>query len=461
MSQVATEQQWKTKYRELVQELEDKERAWAKLEAALRAAAGKLAVAAFGQSPELDAAIDHVMAVLRTDPMALSLDSSMTGLMRALKAESAVETKSAPPGPGAAPGRVVIVPTASAVTDEIVSLLRAFVRRLAEMPPLVETAATLARRLEIGVPQGGWEPFLCSVADAVGEVVNVLESKRRELEQFLEQVTHQLAEFEGWTRWQAGAAQSRRADTLGLEATVQAEMVHLNEEVVASPDLAYLKTKVKARLDNVARELLDFRHKEERRQAEDETRASELKQEVAKLKGRTDELVKLCAEQETRLMTDPLTGAHSRYAYERRLEEEFQRWQRHSQPLSFSVWDIDLFKGVNDTFGHEAGDRLLRGVADLLGRNKRAEDFLARVGGEEFVLLLPMTPLEGAVAVAEKLRSVIEAAAFRHHGQPVKVTVSSGLTEFRGGDTPTTVYERADRAMYQAKQQGRNRCVAV
>ena len=93
MPQVATEQQWKTKYRELVEELEDKERAWSKLEAALRAAAGKLAVAAFGQSPELDAAIDHVMAVLRTDPTMLNLDSSMTGLMRALKAESAIETE--------------------------------------------------------------------------------------------------------------------------------------------------------------------------------------------------------------------------------------------------------------------------------------------------------------------------------------------------------------------------------
>ena len=160
-------------------------------------------------------------------------------------------------------------------------------------------------------------------------------------------------------------------------------------------------------------------------------------------------------------MIDSLTGAHSRYAYERRLEEEFQRWQRHSQPLSFAVWDIDHFKNVNDSFGHEAGDRLLRGVADLLDRHKRAEDFLARIGGEEFVLLLPMTPLEGAVAVTEKLRAAIEAAAFRHHGEPVTVTISSGLTEFRAGDTPTTVYERADRAMYQAKEQGRNRCVAL
>lgn len=459
MPQVATDQQWKSKYRELVQELEDKERAWAKLEAALRAAAGKLAVAALGQSPELDAAVDHVMAVLRTDPTMLNLDSSMTGLMRALKAEATLELKSTLAG--AAPGGVVIVPTASAVTDEIVALLRALVRRLSEIPPLAETAGSLARRLELGVPENGWEAFLRSVADAVGEVASRLESQRRELEQFLEQVTQQLADFEDWTRWQADAAQSRRADTAGLSQTVQAEMVTLQQEVSASPDLAYLKTKVQARLDNVAREIMEFRHKEAQRHAEDERRAGELATEVSNLKGRTDELMKLCAEQETRLMSDSLTGAHSRYAYESRIAEEFQRWQRHSQPLAFSIWDIDLFKRVNDSYGHEAGDRLLRGVAELLARNKRSEDFLARIGGEEFVLLLPMTTLESATSVAEKLRLVVEAAAFRHHGEPVHVTISAGLTELRAGDTPTSVFERADRALYQAKQEGRNRCAAL
>jgi len=459
MAQVATEQQWKTKYRELVDELEEKERAWAKLENALRVAAGKLAMAALGQSPELDAAIDHVMAVLRTDPTMLNLDSSMTGLMRALKAESVIELKSTPEG--TAPGGVVIVPTASAVTDEIVSLLRALVRRLAQIAPLAETANTLSRRLEIGVSEGGWEPFLVSVADAVGEVASRLEAQRRELEDFLEQVTRQLADFEEWTRWQAGAAQGRRDDTASLSLSVQTEMVNLQHEVASSPDVAYLKTKVQARLDNVARELMEFRHKESQRHAEDERRAAELNKEIAKLKGRTDELAKLCAEQEARLMVDSLTGCHSRYAYERRLNEEFQRWQRHSQPLAFSIWDIDLFKRVNDSYGHEAGDRLLRGVAELFAHNKRAEDFLARIGGEEFVLLLPMTTLEAAASVAEKLRGVIEGAAFRHHGEPVRVTISAGLTDFRADDTPTSVYERADRALYQAKQQGRNRCIAV
>jgi diguanylate cyclase len=383
----------------------------------------------------------------------------MTGLMRALKAEAAVELKSAPAG-ATSGGGVVIVPTASAVTDEVVSLLGALVRRLAQIPPLAEAAAALSRRLELGVPEGGWEPFLRSVADAVGEVASRLEAQRRELEEFLEQVTQQLAEFEDWTRWQADTAQSRREDTAGLSLTVQAEMVNLQQEMTSSPDIAYLKTKVQARLDNVARELMDFRHKEARRHAEDERRASELSKEISKLKGRTDELVKLCAEQEARLMIDSLTGCHSRYAYERRLAEEFQRWQRHAQPLSFSIWDIDLFKRINDSYGHEAGDRLLRGVAELFGRSKRAEDFLARIGGEEFVLLLPMTKLDAAQGVAEKLRVAVETAAFRHHGEPVPVTISCGLTEFRAGDTATSVYERADRALYQAKQQGRNRCVA-
>jgi len=459
MAQVSTEHQWKDKYRELVRELEDKEHAWSRLEAALRAAAGKLAVAALGRSPELDAAIDHVMAVLRTDPTALNLDSSMTGLVRALKAEAAVETKSAPPG--AAAGGVVIVPTASAVTDEIVILLRALVRRLAEMPPLAETAATLTRRLEIGVPEAGWEPFLRSVADAVGEVVTALEAQRRELENFLEQVTQQLSEFENWAKWQTDAAQSRRDDTAGLEQTVQVEMQVLNQEVASSPDLAYLKTRVQARLDGVAQQLREFRHKEQRRHAEDERRTSELRGEITKLKGRTAELAEICAEQEARLMIDSLTNTHSRYAYERRLDEEFQRWQRHAQPLSFSIWDIDLFKRINDSYGHDAGDRLLRGVADLFGTNKRAEDFLARIGGEEFVLLLPMTSLEAAKNVADKLRAAVENAVFRHHGAPVPVTISCGLTEFRAGDTPTSVYERADRALYEAKAAGRNRCVSA
>jgi len=456
MAQVATESQWKDKYRELVREIVEKERAWAALEAALRGVAGKLAIAATGRSAELDAAIDQVMAVLRTDPTALELDSSMTVLMRALKAEAAPEPKSGPP---AAPD--VVEPPTSGVAEEIVVLLRALVRRLAEMPPLAEKAMKLSRRLESGVPENGWDPFLRSVADAVGSVVKALEAQRGELESFLDQVTQQLSGFENWAEQQADATQARHDDTGVLEQTVQVEMRALHQEAVSSLDVGYLKTRIQVRLDGVAQQIREFREKEQQRHAEEEQRTSELRVEIAKLKGRTAELSEICAEQEGRLMIDSLTNTHSRYAYERRIDEEFKRWQRHSQPLSFSILDIDFFKRVNDTYGHDAGDRLLRGVADLVGRNKRAEDFLARLGGEEFVLLLSMTSLEAAKNVVEKLRVSVAHAVFRHHGEAVPVTISCGLTEFRAGDTPATVYERADRALYEAKEGGRNRCVAA
>jgi diguanylate cyclase len=236
-------------------------------------------------------------------------------------------------------------------------------------------------------------------------------------------------------------------------------MHQLLRDVDDSPDIAALKSNVQTRLDTVAKQLHEFRKNEERRNAESEARSAQLQQEVGRLKARTHELAELCESQEKRLMLDPLTGAHSRYAYERRLSEEHQAWLRHEHPLTYTIWDLDGFKRINDQLGHEAGDRLLRAVAEILTRNKRESDFLARLGGEEFVLLLPSTTLAEGLTAAEKLRKVIEAAAFQHKGQRARVTISCGLTEFRPGDTPDVVYDRADRALYAAKQAGRSRCL--
>ena len=464
MAGVAAEAQWKDKYRELVRDYETKERQWSALEHALRAAAGKLAFAAMGQNPALDKAVESVLGALRTNLSAANLDASMSGLVRALQipkaeeapapAKPAVATISAParPAPAAQPS-----PATAAVDVEV--LLRGLLAALARTPALAEVAGKLERKLDAGVVAADWAPYLRSVADSVAAVIADIQAQRRELEEFLEQVTRQLAEFEDWSTWQEGEARSRQADTIGLEHTVTAEMRGLHKEVEDSRDLTALKVKVQSRLDTVAQQLLAFRDSEGRRLAESERRTVELKREVTKLKGRTTELIRLCADQENRLMLDSLTGVHSRYAYEQRLEEEYQRWQRHAQPLTFSIWDVDLFKRINDTCGHDAGDRLLRGIADILGRHKRVEDFLARIGGEEFVLLLPMTAIEAAKTVTEKIRAAVEHTEFRHHGQHVPVTISCGLTEFRAGDTPTVVYERADGALYQAKLQGRNRCV--
>jgi diguanylate cyclase len=470
MPGVAAEGQWKDKYRELVRVYETKEREWSALEHALRAAAGKLAFAAMGQSAALDKAVESVLSALRANISSANLDASMSGLVRALQlpkedppAEERVASSNKPSLVATAAPAQPAPPSVSsaAVSDDIEPLLRGLLDALAGTPALAEAAGKLERRLDDGLSMADWAPYLRSVADSIAAVIGDLQKQRRELEEFLEQVTRQLAEFEDWSTWQEGEAKSRQADTLGLESTVTAEMRGLTKEVEDSRDLAALKVKVQSRLDTVAQQLVAFRDSEGRRLAESERRAVELKRELTKLKGRTTELIRLCADQENRLMLDSLTGVHSRYAYEQRLEEEFQRWQRHAQPLTFSIWDVDFFKRINDTCGHDAGDRLLRGIADILGHHKRVEDFLARIGGEEFVLLLPMTASDAAKSVADKIRAAVERTEFRHHGQPVPVTISCGLTEFRKGDTPTVVYERADAALYEAKQQGRNRCVSA
>jgi diguanylate cyclase len=215
------------------------------------------------------------------------------------------------------------------------------------------------------------------------------------------------------------------------------------------------------RLDSVAAQLREFRTSEELRFAEAEKRNIQLRNELSQFKTKTDNLTRLCQSQTEQLMLDALTKVHSRYAYETRLTEEYERWRRHRQPLTFSIWDIDHFKTVNDTFGHEAGDRLLQLIASILNKHKRAEDFVARIGGEEFVVLLPLTDCDAALTIANRLRTAIGSAGFHYRGKPEQITISCGLTEFRADDTPAAVYNRADKALYEAKQAGRDRCVAL
>jgi diguanylate cyclase len=463
MADAAADAKWKDRYRELVRDLEDKERHWTALEAALRKAAGKLALAAMGQGKALDSALEKVVGALQSDISPPQLDASVSQLVRALQIDETESPASGLAGAesDAAAGRQPAAGAAREAGVDLEKTLAAFVAGIARVPALSLVATTVQRELGPGTTPAEAAALLEHIANAVADVIASLQSQRADLESFLDQVTRQLAFLERWTGWQLDAAQSRRDDNIGLERTFEHEMSGLKRDVDELHDVATIKVKVQTRLDAVADQLRTFRESEERRSAENERHAEELRREVAQLKTRTSELAEICAAQENRLMIDSLTGVHSRYAYEARINEEHQRWQRHSQPLTYTIWDIDHFKRINDQYGHEAGDRLLRAVAEILNRHKRAEDFLARIGGEEFVLLLPMTALDAGLVVANKLRVAIEETAFRHKRQPERITISCGVTEFRAGDTPVAVYARADEALYKAKEQGRNRCVSV
>ena len=162
---------------------------------------------------------------------------------------------------------------------------------------------------------------------------------------------------------------------------------------------------------------------------------------------------------EREALADSLTGAHNRRWLNERLPRFVARHRRDETPLSVMVLDVDHFKRINDVFGHAAGDHVLRLMADTLHAALRPGDFVARFGGEEFVVILPGTPLFGAAAAAERVRARIANASFANEEAPAlpPVQVSIGISDLQAEDTAATLLSRADAALYRAKQNGRNR----
>jgi two-component system, cell cycle response regulator len=160
-----------------------------------------------------------------------------------------------------------------------------------------------------------------------------------------------------------------------------------------------------------------------------------------------------------RLMTvDGLTQLFNRRYFNETLEREVNRCRRYSRPLSLFIFDIDHFKKTNDSYGHVAGDALLRQLAQVVKPRMRREDILARVGGEEFAAILPEVGRDGALATAEKVRETVAMTHFPFEELTITTSVSIGVTELDlTNDDPKALYARADAALYRAKSGGRNR----
>ncbi len=155
---------------------------------------------------------------------------------------------------------------------------------------------------------------------------------------------------------------------------------------------------------------------------------------------------------------DPLTRVSNRKHFNHELENEFRRARRYGRPLSLLMLDLDHFKKVNDTFGHQAGDYVLRHTAEVVRESLRAQDLFARYGGEEFALVLPETTLDNAVALAEKLRARVEQGRYEHDGRAIAVTLSIGVATLEPSHAEhEELVASADRQLYAAKKGGRNR----
>lgn len=155
--------------------------------------------------------------------------------------------------------------------------------------------------------------------------------------------------------------------------------------------------------------------------------------------------------------TDPLTGIANRRAYDAAIEEQFREFQEQGTTFGLIMLDVDHFKKFNDEHGHQAGDEVLRGVAEVLKATMRTTDVVARFGGEEFCALLPATNIEETKVAAERLRAAIAEARFEFEGKQLQVTASVGAATAIESDTTDLLLKRADEALYDAKKNGRNR----
>ncbi|HEY9722729.1 MAG TPA: GGDEF domain-containing protein [Oscillatoriaceae cyanobacterium] len=187
-----------------------------------------------------------------------------------------------------------------------------------------------------------------------------------------------------------------------------------------------------------------------------------LQREEKRRRTRLDNLATLYRDAQQRAITDGLTGLTTHLFFQEQLSQRFHESRRHGGTLSVMLVDVDHFKRINDTFGHPMGDEVLRQVAQAVKNEARTGDTVARYGGEELALVLPLTDLHGALIMAERIRASIEAIEI-YDAQTRRlppVTASLGIAQLQLGDAdPTALIERADRALYAAKHGGRNQVV--
>jgi diguanylate cyclase len=224
-------------------------------------------------------------------------------------------------------------------------------------------------------------------------------------------------------------------------------------------DLRQLKSLLSDRLDTLASCLAE-------QQAIQTKLNQDAREHIDNLSGRLQQLESETTELRTRLkiehstaMRDSLTGLPNRLAYVEYINQEIARLHRFHRPFCLLVWDIDHFRSINDRFGHKAGDKTLVVIAETLSASIRDTDFVGRFGGEEFVMVLAGSEQDAALKLANGMREDVATCGFNSQGKPVNVSISCGITQYRDTDSLESAFERADQALFQAKTEGRNRCV--
>jgi diguanylate cyclase len=438
---------WKQKYRDSLIEMEAEELRWKHVEQVLRRLVGRLCAAGMGVNLKLDNELIALAAANRRNADAdelARLADSLTTTVVAVDATAPVPTITFP------------------ATDTQTRLaIKSLLERLAAHDPKDPAAPALMGELASAKNDSALAKLVMRAADLVHGHSEQLQHERLQTTEILAQVTQRLDEMAGYLSDSNHSNRSHFEDTQTYNDEVMSQMRELTDEVAGATELVTLQSLVNMRLERVAQHVSNFRAREEFRLLEVNGRAERMRMRIAELERETGDLHSRLNSEKQGARIDPLTGIANRKGFDERFAHEIAQKPRAPLPVTMLLWDLDNFKIINDSYGHRAGDRVLQSVAACFMAAVRGNDFVARIGGEEFAMLLCAAKAEQAMLIANQVRSAVEALRFHFRGTPVCVTVSCGLSELKEDDAAEAAFDRVDGALYRAKHGGKNLCVAA
>ena len=302
-----------------------------------------------------------------------------------------------------------------------------------------------------------WYELIPVLDDLAVLMLAITDSGQHEFETYLQQLNERLEGFQSHLHEASAGHADNSTAARELDSQLREHVDGLQSSVQGAADVDSLKHILENRLEGLLLTMDEHKHERDRREQELAGRLQGLSERVASMEHEALGYREHLEEQRQKALLDPLTGLPNRAAWSEQVEREMLDWQENGGHLAMAILDLDHFKRINDNYGHLAGDKVLKIVADQLRKRLRGRDFIARFGGEEFVLLLPQTTPAVAAQMAEVLRATVEACPFHFKGERVVITTSIGLGAFRSGERSDQVLKRADAALYRAKEQGRNR----
>ncbi|MGC3979743.1 MAG: diguanylate cyclase [Steroidobacteraceae bacterium] len=451
---------WRTKYFNSLRSLESEEQQFRAMEAILKRVMGRLCIASLRQSPQLDAEIRKLQSAIRGETTSTQLEQLLPALTEAIHAldgatsETGILTQTNVALKGIAPSII-------AKDEQVRAILSAMASKLKRDAELLEPVAALDTQLSTPMTTEQLPEVLASLAELFSQRLQRIERSKREMETLLNQMADKLDDISHHIADQNQDQTRQFASSESLNLQLIDDMKAMGESADSATELVQIRMQVRRRIDSIGKYLQEYKEQEAIRAGAMRVRNEQMQARVAQLEAEARKLQTQLEQEQKLALIDVLTKVPNRAAYEKRLDEEFKRWQRFNQPTCIAALDIDHFKRINDNYGHPAGDRVLRIIGEGLSGLIRGTDFLARYGGEEFVMIFSGTHVDDALQLLNKIRISVSELGFHFRGSPVTITLSCGVTELQEGDTPATAFERADKALYQAKNNGRNCCVSL